>query len=338
MVNNAWQHRAHRRAAIVFEQMEAARRLAEEAKTQGWAGAPDDVDDLLERSPYMGLLDRLYGEDFQLAILLDRSDLLLHAEGPAAHDALPALRAATWLCDVADRQLRHLVLATMDLAEPARRAVSGAIDLRLTGMAPGSLYAGFKLMPPDDDLLPGDEQDAFHQALRALRALPILPRYIDDDAISPALAEAMPDPAVRDASMLAAYHLAPTGRRGIHTLGISVPGGAPSELGQRERVVLQDALRRPPLKGGIAGKFVGEVREFDLDKTRFHLRGVPDVGALRCVMAADRVQAKRLLGEQVEVTGSYATDDKGRPRLMLVEEVRILTPPQQTEIRIGDGA
>src|SRR5574343_718626 len=112
---------------------------------------------------------------------------------------------------------------------------------------------------------------------------------------------------------------------------------AAAELGQRERVVLRDALRRPQLADGQTGKFIGEIRELDMDKTRFHLRGVRDIGTLRCVLpeVPDSRQAKALMGETVAVSGRYATDTAGRPRLLLVESldaIRVIAKPVQSAL------
>ena len=330
MVTN-WQHQTHRRAKIVFDQLSAALACApSEAEAGAFLMQPDN--------PYLAMLDRLYGEDFQLARLLDLSDLVVRAEGPELRDPMPALRATTWLCEVANKQLRHLILATMDLAERDKRHLARNINLRLTGLAPGSLYAGFRLLPEhEEDLLDVDTEAAYGDARAAMQGLSRVPTFIDNNRVLPDIAAAMPDPAVRDASLLAAYHMAPTGKLGIHTLGLSVPGSASAELGQRERVVLRDALRRPELADGQTGQFIGEIRELDMDKTRFHLRGVRDIGTLRCVLpeVPDSRQAKALMGETVAVSGRYATDAAGRPRLLLVESldaIRVIPKPQQAAL------
>lgn len=324
----SWQIQTHLRARIVLDQLRAA-----------LDAAPDEAAraDFLARAdnPYFALLDRLYGEDYPLARLLDRSDLVVHAEGPELADAMPALRATAWLCEAANRELRHLVLATMDLSRPVRRKVAGAINLRLTGLAPGSLYAGFALKPIDTSgLLDPDQEPGYLEGRAALQGLARIPAFIDDERLLPGIAEAMPDPAVRDASLLAALNLAPTGRMGIHTLGLAVPGAPSAGLGPRERVVLRQALHRPALTDGKPGRFVGEVRALDIDKTRFHLRDVPGVGALRCVMPEDwgRAQIKAITAELVAVTGRYLSDADGRPRLMVVEHLDVLARPRQTEL------
>lgn len=331
MVTTGWRHQTHRRAMIVFDQLQAALRTAPDAaQASAFLAQPDN--------PYFALLDRLYGEDYQLGRLLDTSDLIVHAEGPSLPDALPALRATTWLCETSNRHLRRLLAATMDLSARSRRTIKRGLDLRLTGFAPGSLYAGFRLVPSSSGLFGAEDDAAYHEAREALRGLPQVPRYIGDDALLPDITLAMPDPAVRDASLVAAFHLSPTGKLGVHTLALSTPGDAPSELSQRERVVLRDALSQPSAAGMTPGRFVGEVREMDMDKTRFHLRGVQGVGAVRCVLPdVDRESAKALIGETVSVSGRYATDGEGRPRLLLVDgldAIRVIDQPKQRALPI----
>ena len=201
--------------------------------------------------------------------------------------------------------------------------IAKGIDLRLSGFAPGSIYAGVRLEPMQGNLLEGPGESPIYQEVRAaIRAMPSIPTFVDDESLNDALFEAMPDPARRDAGLSAALHLSPTGRIGIHTLELSVPGGIPAKLSQRERVVLRDALRHPKLGNRQDGRFVGEIREIDLDTARFHLRNIPGMGAIRCVLPTVTADtAKPLLGAKVRVTGEYETDRQGRPRLMLVSSI-----------------
>lgn len=332
MVKTLWRHQTHRRAMIVFDQLRAALNGApSEEAAQAFLAQP--------HNPYLTLLDRLYGEDYQFARLLDTSDLVVHAEGPSLSDALPALRATTWLCATTNKHLLRLMSATMDLAaDYTRRRGERAIDLRLTGIAPGSLYAGFLLVAPDDGLLEAVEDSAYNDAKQALHGLPSVSRFVGDEAMLPGFSDAIPDPALRDVSVVAAYHLAPTGNIGIHTLELSIPGESPSELGQHERVVLRNALRQPELNTTKTGRFVGEVREVDLDKTRFHLRGVSGIGTLRCVLPeVDRASATHLIGERVAVSGRYAVDADGRPRLLLIDShagIEVLATPKQNAMAL----
>lgn len=334
MVKKNWQHQTHKRAALVFDQLAGVRRIAENAVMEGWPEAPYDVDAFVGESPYIGMLDKLYGEDFQLARLLDSSDLIFHAEGPAASDAMPQLRAVNWLCAGVDKNLRRLAEVALQMSgEQAARIVRG-IDFRLTGMAPGSLYIGFAIAPSVESMpgIPYGEDEPSYIAVRdAFYKLPLVSQFIRDEYIDGEIADAMPDPALRDASLTASYHLAPTGKIGIHTLDIGRPDERPGSLSQRERVVLREvAIKRTMLMNRQQGSFVGELREIDLDANRFQLRNVPGIGSIRCAMPIAIDKIRPLIGLGVRVEGSYETDRSGRPRLMQVE---IVTPYQlQTEI------
>jgi len=331
MVKKDWQHQTHRRAAIIFDQM----RLAMEALERAGKMTPDEFF-ALENNGYLAKLDELYAEDFQLARLLDESDLILHAEGPAVSQPLPDLRATTWLYETADRQLRELSVAPMMLPDKESRVIRNKIDLRMTGMAPGSIRAGFKLMPPHDDLFDGQAETVTHSIRNRMHKLTLLPEYIREGEIDSMVHELFSDPVELDTTIQVAHDLSPTGRRGIDVVEMSVPGERPARLSPHERNVLRQAIQRPDLENRKHGRFVGEIREFDLDKSRFHLRNIAGVGTLRCVLneAPDKARVKELIGETVRVTGDYEEDRNGRPRLILVERIKIIGQPRQAEAEL----
>ncbi|AVR89038.1 hypothetical protein Tharo_2135 [Thauera aromatica K172] len=264
-------------------------------------------------------LDKIARESYPLFQVIENSDLVLHAEGPGAQHDLPWLSALNWLTSTANKNMRGLLRTMIDLMGVDGKRVAREADLRLSGLAPGSVWIGLKLMVPDSPLLPADIQLGYRLSEAAAR-LPMLARFIDDEGLRPGLREAEPDPAQRDAAMSSLLAFAPTGKRGIHTLGISSREYGAATLSQRERVVLQEALRRPVDSRLRAGVLQGEVREADLDKTRFHLRTAD--GIVRCVHSALRVdQARSMLGRMHSVSGKYETDADGRPRLMYVERI-----------------
>ncbi|MGV8934174.1 MAG: hypothetical protein ACOH1I_06105 [Gallionellaceae bacterium] len=260
-------------------------------------------------------------ESLPLARIMDESYLVLHAEGPGAMHDLPWLSALNWVTATAERNLRHLSSAALDLLGADGKAFSKAIDLRLTGMAPGSLWIGVKMMPPQADLLPEDYA-MINTIAQHIGKLPEIIRFIDDEGMRPGFEEVSPDPAMRDVQLTTLYRFSPTGKKGIHTLEISSRESGSASLSQRERVVLKEAIARPDTKKSIIGTFVGHVRVADLDKTRLHLRGVENVGTLRCVMpnlTADN--ARSLLGNLVRAEGRYQTDKDGKPRLLFIERI-----------------
>jgi len=268
-----------------------------------------------------------------LAHIMDTSDLVLHAEGPAVRGQALKLSAVNWVTGTVESVIRKLSGSLFDLASRDSRRLARALDLRLTGFAPGSLYAGIAIESPPADMLQADDEPVIQQIRLAVRNLPDIPHLIGDEDMSAEVREMLPDPAQRDTSLTALYHLSPTGRRGIHTLDIASPGKRSAKLSQRERVVLKDAIDKPRLHNRKRGQFVGELREIDLDAHRFHLRDVAGVGNLRCIIGdLDRLAAKQLLGEFVQVTGEYETDQEGRPRLMIVHDVSVRARAHQTSL------
>ncbi len=322
-----WADNVRSKAYLVHDQIMA---LKEAQRISG-------VDTSGAAKTYWKLLDKLYTEDLPFARLIDTSDILLHAEGPDASDALPTLHAVNWLCQTAEKQLRLLAKSTFDLADTDAHRLANKVDLRLTGIAHGSVYAGFHLQPPESSLLiEGETEPVFTLIKDTISRLPEIPGFIGDETINAAIREAIPDSAIRDAMLNATMHLAPTGRIGIHTIELSSPltNRPTAELSQRERVVIREALKRPKLTSPKYGSFVGHIREIDLDAKRFHLRGIKDFGTLRCIFP-DRYKEsdfKEILGDITQVTGSYEEDKNGKPRLLLVEKIEHISQPKQYRI------
>jgi hypothetical protein len=324
-----WVEQLHAKASIVHDQIVVAREM------QRLSG----IDTSRLSESYLALLEKLYTEDFPLARLLDNSDIMLHAEGPATSDASPTIHAVNWLCQTAEKQIRNLAKATFDLSSDSVDKLANQLDLRLTGFAPGSIYVGLRLQPPSSTpLIDGEVDPIFTIVKNAITQLSEIPNFVGDESINTSINEALPDAAIRDAMLTAALHLAPTGKLGIHTLELSSPQTRqPStELSQRERVVIREALKRPILTSPIQGTFIGQIREFDLDARRFHLRNVKECGTLRCIVPPEyssrESDFKNVFGEFVSVTGGYETDRNGKPRLLIVSALEKL--PQHRQLRI----
>lgn len=283
----------------------------------------------------LGKIVEIAEQHFPLAKVLDGSDLVLHAEGPGASQSMPWLSALNWLTSTAETNIRKLAIAYFDMHGANGRQLAKNIDPRLTGIAPGSLWIGIKLVDPVAnavglDLGEGPTlNDELHQ-------LPGLIQFIDDEGMSPGIEEVSPDPAMRDIALAALLRFAPTGRKGIHTLEIATHTEGLAKLGQRERVVLREVIDRPSMRQSAHGSFVGEIREADLDKTRLHLRGVEGIGTLRCVVAElDAEQARHLLGRRVRAVGSYQVNRAGQPRLLFVERFEEAPPIGNLNLDLG---
>lgn len=287
-------------------QLAAAMALAEKR------GYP--VEDGFLESMY-GQIERSYLVDAPAGALFENSHLVIHAEGPGASDHAPRLAALNWLSGTAERTLKVLAAAWLDMKNADGRALARNLDLRLAGLARGSIWMGFRIEPPRDEALVGE-------LAARLAALPEAAGFVGDEVIDPALNEAITDPAERDMLLDTLRRLAPTGRAGIHTLEVGARHAGYARLSQRERIVITEALRHPLDREVRHGRFVGTVREIDMDKTRLHLRGVPEIGALRCILPTMTKESVRtIIGETVRVGGRYAVDREGRPRLLYVESI-----------------
>lgn len=280
----------------------------------------------------LGRIVEIAEQHFPLANVLDSSDLVMHAEGPGASQSLPWLSALNWMTTTAESNIRKLAAAYFDMRGVNGKSLARRMDPRLTGIAPGSLWIGIKLEDVEP-LVVGVPQAPQASLSDELQLLPGLVQFIDNEGINEGIEEVSPDPAMRDIGLAALLRFAPTGRRGIHTLELGSRAKPLVTLGQRERVVLKEAIDKPSMRESRVGSFVGEIREADLDKTRLHLRGVDGIGTLRLVVAElSAAQAKDLLGTRVKVTGSYQVSRDGRPRLLFVERFEAAPSPIQTEI------
>lgn len=307
-----WVEQVHKRAEVFQDQIVAAKH------TQISYGVElGEMISFLQKK-----LRDLYEEEMPLAKIYDTSDLVFHAEGPSTATSTPGLHAFNWLCGSAEKQLKMLARSIFELSDRDAKKLSNKLDLRFTGFAPGSIYAGFTLSEIPA-IMGSDEPELVFSTLKsAIRQLPAIPEFIGDESLSSGINELIPDPAMRDASLETVFKLSPSGRAGIHSVDISSPDARIASLTNRERVVLRDALMRPVTLIKKTGRFVGEVREIDLDSGRFHLRNIEGVGTVRCVMpSVTSEMGQKLLGAQVLVEGEYESDPSGRPRLMFVSSV-----------------
>ena len=205
----------HHRAHLVFNEMQNARLLMNRI---------GEVMPAEDNSPWLAILDRLYSEEFPLAKLLDESELIAHAEGPGLVNVNPRLDIVTWLCNGIQSQTRSLTASALSLGLRSRAVQS--VQFRLTGLAPGSLFAGFAIADDwpmttvtDMATAEGDEQqDIAKIARESIVNLTRVPAHVDDQHVSESLGEEISDPATRDASLMAALKLAPTGRNGVHSV------------------------------------------------------------------------------------------------------------------------
>lgn len=307
-----WVEQVHKRASFINDQILAAR------QTQITSGV--ELYGIIEQ--LQKKLQDLYEEEMPLAKIYDKSDLVFHAEGPSAATDTPGLHAFNWLCRTAEKHIRLLARSIFEVSDIDARLLARKLDLRFSGFAPGSIYAGFSLSEIPSAMASNEPELVYTTLRDAIRQLPAIPEFIEDESLNLEITELMPDPALRDASLEAVLGLSPTGRAGIHTVDISSPSARNAALTTRERVVLREVLQKPISTSKKFGRFVGEVREIDLDSGRFHLRNIEGIGTVRCVMPdVSREVGQKLLGSAVIVEGEYETDKNGKPRLMFAQKV-----------------
>lgn len=318
-----------RRAALIFAQIDAAKKLYESMGEDTSVLMTDD-------SMYMSMLFDLYNNEYQLARLLDTSDLIVHAEGPAAVDSAPNAGVVKWLIESVNDNMRKLVQGAMHLTAPQMKDFS----LQMTGLAPGSIYAGFAIKGGDRSDLFLRNQSIKSEAKSVIQSFLTVPQFVVNSRLNPEISEAIIDPVIRDSAIMAAYKVSPTGRMGINSLEFTSPDSPSSpaaEFSTASRSVLKTAATLPQLskRRQHYGSFIGDLRGIDLDQTRLDLRNIDsdEISTLRCFLATlDPQKAKQWIGKRVKVTGNYEALDDGMPRLMRIDTVEVLEKHVQADL------
>lgn len=315
----SWVEQIHRRAQILVDQIIAARAAAE---------STDVKLDWLE-GQYRALLEQLYANEYAAAHLRDASDLVMRAEGPGATHDGPLLRSFSWLSEHVRTQLKRLSEAVLPLSGADAKAISKKLGWVFTGYAPGSIMMGFALRNPK--AVPGFEvadAEAFQLVRSAAQSIAAVPQYVGDAQLDIGLTEKLTDPALRDAAIVAAWHLSPTPQSGIYTVEVASSAGDHGVLSQRERMVLKESIASPLFRMTQNGAFEGSLRAADLDTCRIVLRDVNGIGAIRCAISPQLTrEAQAFFGSRVRVSGTYETDPQGRPRMMRIDRITKVTEP-----------
>jgi hypothetical protein len=284
-------------------------------------------------APYYELLESIYSEDYPLANAVENSDLVVRLKGIGVDKNRPRLSVITSYFGKVRTQVTNIAKAIADLDETQRK-VPRQFDLALSAFAKGSLVLGFTL-PTLEDLENNDqttlfgENDPLYQAARqAMKTLGVVSHYVAQDASLEAIAEAVPDPKIRDITMSAIGDLAPTAQSGLSSVAI-----AGREIGSFESGVLTKTTRaniRQVLKHPVASDeiitFPGQVRAIDLDARRFDLRHIENekLNEVRCIYSddyADDNEASKWINHHVLVTGKVERDPNGKARLMEIESI-----------------
>lgn len=324
MKNLDWQYQTHLRARYLFEQMEEMLKSApSEAEKLKFLQSSDNF--------YLQKLNEIYRDEFQLAILMDKSDVMFHARGDGATHESPELNAVNWLTKIAQSSFRKISNSYLSkhFSDKELAKVTKGIGFKFQGYAPGSIYLGFSVESESrTDTLFGDESSPIHAIKKLIMSLSDIPQFIINNKVDKkAILEIIDDPAMRDTALQVSYEISPNGNMGIDELSVANSERHKGTYTQITKRLFKEAIKQPLSGEKQTSSFYGEIREIDLDKVRFELRGVKGIGTIRCIKPKG-FSAREIIGEYCKVTGEYETDKNGKPSLMQVTDIKIETPQQ----------
>lgn len=265
-------------------------------------------------------LERIISESYPLSNLLDCSDMLVHAEGPGAARILPSISAYSWVFGVVEKSVRSYYGNIFNEIVGIGKNAAKDLDIRISGVAPGSIWVGVKI--EHNPNIMGQDIGVWEER-PTLDLLPKIAEQIGDEGMLPGIQSLELDPAFLDSSLSILKDLSPTGNKGVHTLEISTKKGGSARLGQRERVVINQALKGLLTSRQKKGSLKGTIRAADLDRSRLSLRS-NDYNVVCLFPSFTTEIARSYLGHSVELFGVYETDKEGTPRRMVVESIRNL--------------
>ncbi len=284
-------------------------------------------------------LEELYQEELPLSYALDMSDLVFKLEGPAISEGNPRASMIANQFNKVRTQVVNVAKAISEISKSRVRAED--IDLGVVALVHGSLIFGFTAIIPSiqegkEGSLLGEEDPIFKATRQAIRNIGVVTRYIDEGNFVENIEREIPDPAVRDATMVAVEQFSPSSQSGIDSVSIGGKGVAIKafkRLTPKTRNYLRNITKRP-VKGKKEGGFVGIVREIDLDARRCQLRGIKEFPNLSLRIAFDEsfdTNAKVWLDKKLEMQGTVEESPTGEPRLMMLKSTRMLTKSKQQD-------
>jgi hypothetical protein len=329
----AWIEQVHRRAAILLDQMQAARKLGE-----AHGGNAEDI-----ARPYFAKIALLYENEMPWAQLMDESDLVVRMTGPSVDRPSPLLSAVSAAFDDIRDQVLRVTKAIIGLSshDGTHDRGGGGLELALSGIARGSLVVGVRVMKPSENPIGaglfGDDDPLYRSVKEAVRQIAVVTQYVSEAGLDDSVRARIPDPAVRDALTVATQRLSPTGKRGIDTVTLYSPEARERarELTPKVRRALSTELRHP-VKTFQRRTVEGVVREIDLDARRFELRRVRGAGSIRCIYAEDYThQAVKWLDRKLKATGGVEFGPNNEPRLLLVERATLVRERKPRQRRLA---
>jgi len=278
-------------------------------------------------NPYYDLISDIYNNDMPFAKTMDRSDLVIRAEGSRVRENATHINAVYTLFNKTRMEVHRLAKSIAGIAD-VRSPLTSDVDLMLTGTAPGSFIFGVALPPAVEPKQTSClQEDPVRQAVMdALIDMSTLSLHVNSKVDMGGLREDIPDPGELDALMVSAVAMSPTGKSGID--GITLYSqkreyDRANPLTPTTRKIFREKVKSPITDKKVEGSFVGIVREIDLDAKRFEIRGVElagEKGGIRCVFNKSH-NIENILNMPLRVKGMYVTDKSGRPKLMEVDSI-----------------
>ena len=304
---------------LLHQQIAAMQRLAAEA-----GASPERLEQAC--APYYRLLDEIYGRDVPVARALDTADLLLHLEGEELVTQTPRLSVVSSIMGDVRKQVGTMIKTLVSSLDESV-SLPREIDLGLCSFAFGSLYLGFALPAPPANQIELRGDPLFAASREALSLLGRVTEYIDDDDAYALICRELEDPKIRDAALSAIGQLAPSGRRGVSSVGIggrAMPDRPWRRLTPETRLQVRRWLEKPVL-GEETIELAGRVRSIDLDLRRFDLRRIdggeqPD---LRCIYPGFFDSAAKSWVDSTVVVRGQVETYHGAARLLQVQEVHV---------------
>jgi hypothetical protein len=329
-----WTREVHDKARILHAQLAALGVKAEQSSD------PAGLLSILSE-PYFRLLDELFADELPWAQAMDNSDLVMRLRGPAADEEAPRVKLIADTFDSLRDQIQKIAKSIAGVTLSAR-GFPEDLDLGLAAFARGSVVLGLRVRTANDatqSSLLGDQDPLLLATRDAVRKLGEVARYVSDDRLDhDALKSQLPDPGVRDTILGAAAKLAPSGKKGIDSVELTVPErpGEQLVMTPKTRATIRQEMIKP-VKRKEVGEFTGVVRELDLDLQRLELRRMSGVPSLRCAyMDLAEVRAMSLLNATVRVSGPVEYGFDGSPRLLQIERFEVLQPsPDQLPIMLA---
>ena len=309
--------------------------------------------------PYFDLLLDVYRKEFLVADMRDSSDLVAYferdgeAEGgdKAEGGELPLAYVGRKLSefDAALERLAQSVVCLHDAGGNAGALVRpGELAPRLTGISMHDFSLGAQVPRPEacHSELPAtaaEAQQVYLAVRAAVRGLDSAANTVKGGVVSRRMLTQFPDPAVRDAMLVALLGLLPQSadsRDRVTLISYPLDLMTHNTLTAASRSAIEGFLATQRERMPQEGEFAGVVRNLDLAAGRFELclaEAMPsrnglhqngqltNAGAMRgCFDPAQITAAADLVGTQVRVAGRYDTAADGQPRLMAVDELAVL--------------